>query len=83
MNPIPTCQEAGPHPQALTPRQREVFGLIRHYYEALEEPVPARYVAMKLNITHEGARHHLAALHHKGWLVGETSPAVPRPFLLA
>jgi hypothetical protein len=61
----------------LTDRQAEVFAAVSDYYAFMRDGCPASYVATRLHLHHETVRDHFAALHRKGWLVGETSPATP------
>jgi predicted ArsR family transcriptional regulator len=73
-----TVADAPPaEPVPLTDRQAEVFQVIERVYEATGEPVSASYLARRLDVHHEAIRGHLAALHRKHWLAGETSPATP------
>jgi len=65
-------------PAQLTERQAVVFKIVSSYYRAVGEACPAAVVARKLNIHHEAARGHFAALHRKGWLVSGFAPAIPR-----
>jgi len=65
----------------LTDRQAEVQAIVQVVYAATGEPVSARYVARRLGIYHEAVRGHFAALHRKGWLAGESSPATPTRWL--
>ena len=70
-------------PAALTARQVHVYLLVTRYYEAVGDGCPASHVARRLGIHPEAARSHFATLCRKGWLVSDTSPAVPRrPFLV-
>ena len=61
----------------LTSRQRRVFASISHYYEALAEPVPAAYVARKLEISRVTVLEHFRKLYESGWLRTPGSPTVP------
>jgi predicted ArsR family transcriptional regulator len=74
-----TTLEAGREP--LTDRQAEIQAIVQVVYQATGEAVAARYVARRLKIHHEAVRGHFAALHRKGFLVSETSPATPTRWL--
>jgi predicted ArsR family transcriptional regulator len=65
-----------------TPVQARVLELVERYYGMLKSPCPSTYVASQLGKHHETVREHFAALHRKGWLKAENSPATPtREFL--
>lgn len=63
--------------ESLTDRQAEIMAIVQVVYQATGERVAARYVARRLEINHEAVRQHFAALHRKGWLETEGSPAKP------
>ena len=70
-----------PHPQPLTEKQAAILQRIVTYYRVVEEGCPAYWLARRFPMSAIGIRKHLAALHRKGWLITENSPAVPRAWL--
>jgi len=64
--------------EELTERQSEVFLFVVRYHRLTDDGCPASVVANKLKIHHQAARDHFAALHRKGWLLTDSSPAIPR-----
>lgn len=61
----------------LPPGQAQVLAFVQAYYAVLHEPCPASVVARRLDRNPDTIREHFATLHRKGWLVGESSPAMP------
>lgn len=60
---------------ALTTRQRHVLELIDRFEQATGEPCSASYLARRFALDTKTVRGHLSALHRKGWLRTESSPA--------
>lgn len=72
-----THRHACAHPKPLTPRQQEVLDVIRRYYALIGEGASTGYLARRLAMSEPRAHQHLEALHDKGWLRTDRSPAVP------
>jgi predicted HTH transcriptional regulator len=70
--------ESSASPDVLPPQQAALLAEIRRVYAVTQEPVTASYLARRFKRHHETIREQLAALHAKGYLVAETSPAIPR-----
>jgi SOS-response transcriptional repressor LexA len=62
----------------LTKRQQEILEVAVKYEHDTGQPCRAVYLSRRLEITLEGVRHHLAALHRKGWLDRPSSPLAVR-----
>jgi predicted ArsR family transcriptional regulator len=58
----------------LTTRQREILELAQRYEQETLRPCPAIYLSRRLAISTLGVRHHVEALHKKGWLKSPDSP---------
>lgn len=70
------------HPRPPSPRQGEVLDLIIRVYQVTQRPVSAAFVADRLAMDWATAREHFSALHRKGWLEIDGTPATPRPAYL-
>ena len=66
----------------LPPGQARVMALVERYYQALDDPCPASWVAAKLHLHPKTVRETYSKLASKGWLKVDQTPATPvRPFL--
>ena len=64
---------------ALTPREAEMLDVVVAYYRATQEPCPASIVARRVAVSYSRVRRDgFRALHRKGWLLTDSSPATPR-----
>jgi predicted ArsR family transcriptional regulator len=62
-----------------SPAQAQVLGLVSLYVEHFKRPCSASVIADALGRERSTIREHFEALHRKGWLVSNSSKAVPRP----
>lgn len=69
--------------EPLTDRQSQVFSFVLQYHRLTADGCPASVVANKLKLQYNTVRGHFLALHRKGWLLTDGSPAVPRRRYLA
>ncbi len=61
----------------LPPGQAKVLAFIRAYYAVTREACPATLISRRLDRNPDTIRDHFAALHRKGWLKTDSSPATP------
>ena len=62
----------------LTERQREVLDVAIQVEEKTGKPCTFEHLARKLAISPVGVRHHVEALHRKGWVERPQSPLLRR-----
>lgn len=64
----------------LTKQQRNVFALVSYYHDAIGEPVPATFVARRLNMSKQRVGQIFFSLYERGRLKGPGAPAVPKRY---
>ena len=62
----------------LPPTQARVLAFVEEYYSLTKEGCPAQLAGRRFERSTNTIRSHFEALHRKGWLITDASPATPK-----